>query len=1414
MISHLSIGNYQDRVNTVDLYGWGSVPVTSAGGDYRLCWCSGTLPCDQVEDFRVDMGQFILVGPAPLLDHRTCVSGQTCEFVATMGQHLSDGDRLQLLDTCGLEVELTRFAGDGLMTTLGSDTGTKFGLKVNTAQGGLYRLCWCASGFNCHTSEHFRVDTGDLLMIGPAPLNQDRTCVSGQTCVVQSLSGFRMNAADSLAILDTCGVCQPGEVCGIDGVVERFPHARLLVPDGSMQWTATHLSAKGGVYRLCWCSAEASCTGYETFRVDMGAMLIVGPRALDRQYTCVSGQECALRFMFSDDVTRQRELQEFADGDQVRILDTCGHEKEVNVATGQHTGEFAADSLATRVQASGAVFSWDSLLLGGAGGRYRLCWCASSFTCDIPSEFRVDMGELVLLGPSTLSVQRTCVSGRTCTFSFENAEHAQSVVHSGSMVLLDTCANNMPLDHTRRNRLGHVDHLASRFPMDTFEVMNKNSQEAHWGAPIITSIGGTYRLCWCAGRPDLGLLGAANASAPPPDANATRPYACTLAAHYRVDIGSLDVIGPTPLSQDRTCISGQTCVLENFYGHMVATTDMFLILDTCGTIVRELLRFAQNGHLSRTSLVGSKESAELTPATSEWGDTPITTYGGQYRICWCAGGYICSTTEHYALDMGELTVVGVSPLYQSRTCVAGLTCQFDGFVGVGLTVEDHVMVLETCGSHTVAARSAAATSAAIATQALMGWVVYGQQPGPTPLSATGATMSFGPAAITAGGGQYRLCWCAAAYRCSTAEDFRVDFGEMVLVGPLWSQDRTCVAGQTCRLDGFLGQHISAVDKIVVLDSCGNAADGKMAVLMDRRWPDSGHLAVGGSGAMASFGTVPVTAKGGQYRLCWCASAAGTCHLAAHYRVTVGELLLLGPSPLYQHRTCVSGQHCVTHSIEPSDRRLGLMTDASGLPIVASDTIAVLDTCGTDITTLPRAPAAGYIHSQVATWNYLTMGSSHLTAQGGEYRLCWCARNFPCTVAETFRVDMGELTVIGPRPLYQDRTCISGQTCDVVNFYVHSLTGMDHQHHGSLGHLQVLDTCGTLQHGTPPYLPLEGEMLVNGGQSVVSFAQTPLTAPGGQYRLCWCAVGYQCVNPSDFRTDMGELLLIGVAPLAQDRTCISGQTCRLDGIIGFHLASADRVFVLDTCHTPGREIERRRFPNGGMVEATSATGAVVSWGTLPITAAGGQYRLCWCAGGGDHGAPLVFADGEWEHACEVPEAFHVDMGRLTVIGPWRPSVEGFGGYAGQDRTCISGQTCLFSNIRGHLLTYNENFLMLDSCGAQEYLHRVPRAGTMDVSLMCGCLSADVDTDGDGVKDCFDECPQDPDKILPGICGCGMADNDTDADGSPDCMDACPMDPLKAAVTGRCGCGVSEVDSDGDGAPDCIDRCPADPLKKVY
>jgi outer membrane protein OmpA-like peptidoglycan-associated protein len=78
--------------------------------------------------------------------------------------------------------------------------------------------------------------------------------------------------------------------------------------------------------------------------------------------------------------------------------------------------------------------------------------------------------------------------------------------------------------------------------------------------------------------------------------------------------------------------------------------------------------------------------------------------------------------------------------------------------------------------------------------------------------------------------------------------------------------------------------------------------------------------------------------------------------------------------------------------------------------------------------------------------------------------------------------------------------------------------------------------------------------------------------------------------------------------------------------------------------------------------------------------------------------------------------------------------------------------------------------------------------------------DVDTDGDGIVDRLDKCPNKAG--IPELNGC--PDPDTDGDGIADRLDKCPD---KAGIPELEGC--SDTDKDGDGIVDRLDKCPDQP-----
>lgn len=77
-----------------------------------------------------------------------------------------------------------------------------------------------------------------------------------------------------------------------------------------------------------------------------------------------------------------------------------------------------------------------------------------------------------------------------------------------------------------------------------------------------------------------------------------------------------------------------------------------------------------------------------------------------------------------------------------------------------------------------------------------------------------------------------------------------------------------------------------------------------------------------------------------------------------------------------------------------------------------------------------------------------------------------------------------------------------------------------------------------------------------------------------------------------------------------------------------------------------------------------------------------------------------------------------------------------------------------------------------------------------------LSKQKDSDGDGIPDALDECPNEPGPRTTNGCP------DRDGDGVPDKDDRCPDQPGPAATQ---GC----PDTDGDGFPDHLDECPTIP-----
>jgi len=92
-----------------------------------------------------------------------------------------------------------------------------------------------------------------------------------------------------------------------------------------------------------------------------------------------------------------------------------------------------------------------------------------------------------------------------------------------------------------------------------------------------------------------------------------------------------------------------------------------------------------------------------------------------------------------------------------------------------------------------------------------------------------------------------------------------------------------------------------------------------------------------------------------------------------------------------------------------------------------------------------------------------------------------------------------------------------------------------------------------------------------------------------------------------------------------------------------------------------------------------------------------------------------------------------------------------------------------------------------------------------------LEKDMDSDGDGVYDSVDRCPNTPLGTKVDKDGCPVkVDQDSDHDGVLDSVDRCPNTPEGVKVDAY-GCPIKvDKDSDHDGVLDSVDRCPDTPL----
>eukprot|EP00438_Fugacium_kawagutii_P024899 Skav220466 [mRNA] locus=scaffold3371:141367:147052:- [translate_table: standard] len=1304
--------------------------------------------CQLATDFQVDFGALDIVGPVQTQEDSTCISGRACNVWHIKG-HLMDSapGHFLILDTCSMPMRTpTSHFGQGhgnrSVVFAGNISSPSFVLEDVPEIGGEYRLCWCgpnAAGGACSAEAAFTTDAGQVFVLGPRPLQQDRTCIAGRSCMVEDILGFGLSSKMQAMILDTCGVASFGVGIATAGTT--------MANRSSFVWEK--ITAKGGQYRMCWCadtemvalasipaapemSSLKHCANPEDFNVDFGRLDLLGPHHVEQSFTCVSGQSCVLKG-FQYDMSL---------GDSVLVLDTCGK----GTSLVPHWLQEPAFALPVNW-----AFSWGSIRHTPQGGEYRLCWCSkrpaegagssSNMTdgspCQAAEHFAVDFGSLRMIGPVSTHT-RTCVVGYPCWIaglegkdlqelslasrglpgpSFNLTRYNQSAclqsdfrVDVGALHIVGprtghafTCISGLTCSVSSVEGLGLTSNdsyiildtcgiptSVPRFSSAGEASLSADGTVVSWGEAVVSAAGGEYRLCWCKQI----------------DVHSSHNYtsSCESPTNFLSDVGTLLLIG-VDLEQPRTCVSGSTCMIDGIKGTYLQDGDALLVLDTCGlgrappniyhvTGGKPVRAFENiSGHawyldVTETPILGGfpDDANVVVDVQDEWVSTariswnaPVTSHGGTYRLCWCSrAGNLTNATHQCSrfdsfIDAGKFEVLGPSGQISWRPTQRGRCGERTAF--------PETKVLDTFDNFTL--EECRAQCDQLHPLCQVGWY-----------SDRGRNE-----------GQ-----CKIMQTCVSIVD---DSEPTILLLPHKArpgsfQPRTCISGQMCTIGGLLGNGLKEDDSYMLLETCGFAdalvdkvGKGGVALLASKS---------NSTGVDISWES-PISAAGGTYRLCWCGADA-SCSSSESFRtdafaVDIGELVMRGPLFGFQHlqmRTCISGQACEIDGLD------GSFLDGF---------VLIMDSCGTEEAFARRSPNAAQVTQDRVSW-------AMLSAQGGQYQLCWCSgtteaenssniSQSDCLSSPSFTIHFGSLTLVGPYAAHEF-TCVSGQSC--------AISGVWGQGLDVTNEFLVLETCGTpspLLFGpaetVPPWIPVANRTsVIDEDWSWASYDRGNLswaknqsglqlgcsTAPNapdcrsvepilgvawreplafvsaGTYQLCWCAPTVStpsersCDRPESFRISAGSLTMRG--PLSnQDRTCVSGQTCAFGGIYGLYIHEDDRFMILETCGSPF-------LPAGltslGMIAENYTLEEGINFTATNISESDTVVRVSWAPNtfsgpGGKYRLCWCAAGFECDEKNGLN--FRTDVGALYLLGP-SPSFDEYdkwlrGSCSNQHRTSL-------------------------------------------------------------------------------------------------------------------------------------------------
>jgi outer membrane protein OmpA-like peptidoglycan-associated protein len=199
-------------------------------------------------------------------------------------------------------------------------------------------------------------------------------------------------------------------------------------------------------------------------------------------------------------------------------------------------------------------------------------------------------------------------------------------------------------------------------------------------------------------------------------------------------------------------------------------------------------------------------------------------------------------------------------------------------------------------------------------------------------------------------------------------------------------------------------------------------------------------------------------------------------------------------------------------------------------------------------------------------------------------------------------------------------------------------------------------------------------------------------------------------------------------------------------------------------------------------------------------------LMWTPWAGRYGGPFLLTGGGWGRLKPTSGSINTDQGSADYGAGLNFWLSDHVGLRFEARQILwipkeTSQDKFNTTVIGGGITFAMGGVPRDTDGdgvndRKDKCPNTPKGARVDAD---GCPH---DSDGDGVLDGLDSCPQTPKGATVNSFGCP---SDADKDGVFDGIDKCPDTPAGATVDAT-GC---PKDSDGDGVLDGLDKCPDTP-----